>query len=110
MLPLIVDTTASDVAQLVERMSVIRDHGYDIMMVYKKSSMDVSMQRAAQRARYVDPVYIKRMNDTEEFRIYELEKYIKAKGNKFILLEPDRLINFLPLLLKTQLGLKQKRN
>jgi hypothetical protein len=93
MLPLIVDTTAADVAQLVERMSVIRDHGYDIMMVYKKSNMDVSMTRAANRSRYVDPAHIKRMHNTEEFRIYELEKYVKAKGNHFLLLEHNQSIS-----------------
>ena len=93
MLPLIVDTTASDIAQLVERMSVLREHGYDILMVYKKSKMDVAMQRAAARSRYVDPVHIKRMHSSEDYRIYEIEKYLKEKGNHFILLEPDQQIS-----------------
>lgn len=89
MLPVIVDTTAADIAQFVERISVLKEHGYDIMMIYKQSDLEQSLARAKKRDRYVDAEYIKKMHQHEDYRVYELTKYMRAKNHTLILLEPD---------------------
>jgi predicted kinase len=84
MLPLIVDTTASSIAQLIERMSIVRNHGYDIMMVYKTVELDTALDRAKQRTRYVDQKHIKQMHTTEGVRLNEIKNYLAEKDSDFI--------------------------
>jgi|688.fasta_scaffold00131_6 predicted kinase len=93
MLPIIVDTTASDVAQLVERMSVMREHGYDLMMIYKKIDLEQSLERAKTRDRYVSDDHIRKMHHHEDYRLYEIGKYMRIKKHQFILLKSDSALD-----------------
>ena len=95
MLPLIVDTSAATVASLIERSSIIRSHGYDIMMIYKTVDVETAIDRAAKRERYVDKEYIEKMHKVEEYKIDELAAFFKEKNSPFMVVDDSTVANAL---------------
>lgn len=95
MLPLIVDTSAASIASLIERSSIIRSHGYDIMMIYKTIDVETAIERAAARDRYVDKEYIEKMHKTEEYRIDELSDYFQEKNSRFLVVDDSSIASAL---------------
>jgi predicted kinase len=78
MLPVIIDTTASNVHSTIVRMRRLRQYGYDVMMLYKESELERSLTRAESRRRFVPPEYIK---DTHESKPRTIEKMQKVFNN-----------------------------
>lgn len=74
MLPVIIDTTASNVHSTILRMRRLRQYGYDIMMLYKESELERSLSRAESRRRYVPPEYIKDTHETKPRTIEKMQK------------------------------------
>lgn len=73
MLPVIIDTTASNVHNTIVRMRRLKQYGYDVMMLYKESELERSLSRAESRRRYVPPEYIKDTHDSKPRTIEKMK-------------------------------------
>jgi hypothetical protein len=58
-LPLYIDGTSNSPSSLFQRMGILESFGYDVGMVFINTDLDVALDRAASRERFVPPDFIK---------------------------------------------------
>ena len=87
MLPLLIDGTAENPTHMINRTEILRAMGYDIGILWVKTDVNTSIERAATRDRHVDPEFIRAAAEKEDKNIRFLEARISpTAGGKFILL------------------------
>ena len=81
MLPLFVDGTSNDVSNILNRQGILESVGYDVGIVYVKTSLDVALRRADERGkkinRTVSPDFIKQVYNISEQNANYLEGKVK---------------------------------
>ena len=66
-LGLVIDGTGKDVAKVKRASEALRKLGYDTMMIFVNTSLDVAQERNQQRARSLDPKVVEKMwNDVQQ--------------------------------------------
>jgi predicted kinase len=61
-LPLYIDGTSNSPSSLLQRMGILESFGYDVGMVFINTDLEVALQRAASRERFVPPEFIKQVH------------------------------------------------
>lgn len=80
-LPLYIDGTSNSPSALFQRMGILESFGYDVAMVFINTDLDVALQRAATRDRFVPPEFIKTVHD----KVNKNKAFYASKfGSKFI--------------------------
>jgi predicted ABC-type ATPase len=80
MLPLFVDSTSNNFANMVTRAGILESFGYDVGMIFVNTSLETCLERAKERVRHVDEDYIKEAYD----KAFEnLEMYKSRFSNSF---------------------------
>lgn len=86
MLPLVVDSTSNDKRTTLRRMRLLEDIGYDVGMVWVRTSLETSLKRAEERQRHVDPEFIKKTHEKSETTMAFFKSML---GNKFFIINND---------------------
>lgn len=58
-LPLFIDGTSNNMSNLLHRAGILESLGYDLGVVFIKTSLETALERAKDRQRAVDPAFIK---------------------------------------------------
>lgn len=86
MLPLFVDSTSNNQRTTSRRMRLLEEVGYDVAMVWVRTSLETALKRAEERDRHVDPEFIKELHERSEKSM----AFFKSKlGNKFLIINND---------------------
>ncbi len=76
-LPLFIDGTSNDASNLLHRMGILESLGYDVGLIHIKTSLDVAIKRAADRAdeigRHVDEDFIREVFERTDENIQFLK-------------------------------------
>ncbi|MNE18804.1 Zeta toxin [compost metagenome] len=80
MLPLIIDSTSSNEANVIRRKGLLQSLGYDVSMVFVNVDVETAVSRAAQRERAVDEEFIRRSYGIAE----ENKEYFKGEFSNFV--------------------------
>jgi dephospho-CoA kinase len=98
-LGLIIDGTGKDVAKYAKTKKMLEDLGYDTMMLFVNTSLDVAQQRNLQRARSLDPNEVAKMWNSVQQNIMSFQQLFGAArfyvvDNSGGLEDPSRKENF----------------
>ena len=80
MLPLLIDGTATNPKSMLNRIDILYSMGYDIGILWIRTDLETSIERAAKRPRHVDPDYIIRASHQEDHNIQYLSEKIPIQG------------------------------
>ena len=82
-LPLFIDGTSNDASNLLHRMGILESLGYDVGIIYIKTSLETAIKRAANRAdeigRHVDEEFIREVFERNDDNI----EFLKTKVSFF---------------------------
>lgn len=82
-LPLFIDGTSNDASNLLHRMGILESLGYDVGIVYVKTSLNTAIKRAAERAdeigRQVDEDFIRQVFERNDENI----EFLRSKVSFF---------------------------
>ena len=98
-LGLIIDGTGKDVAKYAKTKKMLEDLGYDTMMLFVNTSLDVAQQRNLQRARSLEPREVEKMWNAVQENIMSFQVLFGAQNFHVIdnsggLEDPSRQANF----------------
>ena len=98
-LGLIIDGTGKDVAKIASARESLRSLGYDTMMIFVNTSLDVAQERNQQRARSLKPEMVNKMWNAVQQNIMKFQQVFGAANfyvvdNSGGLEDPDRAENF----------------
>lgn len=99
MLPIVIDGTGKDFEKISRQSDSLQSIGYDTLMIFVNTSLDVALERNNQRKRKVDPSIVTKMwkevqNNIGKFQQYfGGENFIIIDNNKY--LEGSDLVQFL---------------
>lgn len=98
-LGLIIDGTGKDVAKYAKTKKMLEDLGYDTMMLFVNTSLDVAQERNLQRARSLDPNEVAKMWNSVQQNIMAFQQLFGAArfyvvDNSGGLEDPSRKENF----------------
>ena len=86
MLPLWIDSTSTDPLGVVKRYSILESLGYDIAMVFVQTSLETSLERAANRnERVVPPDKVKEYYE----KAMEVKDFLKGRFPLFMVVNND---------------------
>ena len=98
-LGLIIDSTGRDVAQYERQSSSLKSLGYDTAMIFVNTSLEVALQRNAQRERNVPEFLVKELWEKAQQNLMKYQQIFGA--NKFFIVDnsggledPTRAANF----------------
>lgn len=75
---IIVDGTGKDVGKVEKEANALREAGYDIMMLFVNTSLDVAQHRNQQRERSLDPKEVEKMWNTVQQNIMSFQQVFGA--------------------------------
>lgn len=85
LLPLFIDSTSFDAPNILRRIGLLEGFGYDVGMVWVHSDLNVALERARSRERYVDEDFITRVYEKTEknaaFLKTKVAKFVKVENN-----------------------------
>jgi cytidylate kinase len=98
-LGLIIDGTGKDVAKYAKTKKMLEDLGYDTMMLFVNTGLEVAQQRNLMRARSLDPKVVEKMWNAVQQNIMGFQQLFGAQNfyvidNSGGLEDPDRKENF----------------
>ena len=96
---IIIDGTGKDVAKVKKEAEALRELGYDTMMLFVNTSLDVAQQRNQQRERSLEPEQVEKMWNAVQQNIMSFQQVFGAKNfhvvdNSGGLEDPERKANF----------------
>jgi dephospho-CoA kinase len=98
-LGLVIDGTGKDVAKIKRASEALRSLGYETMMIFVNTSLDVAQQRNQQRPRSLDPKEVEKMWNAVQQNIMAFQQ-VFGTGNFIVvdnsggLEDPERAANF----------------
>lgn len=98
-LGLIIDGTGKDTAKVSKAQERLSQMGYDTMMLFVNTSLDVAQERNQQRERSLDPVQVEKMWNKVQENMMKFQQIFGARNfhvvdNSGGLEDPDRKQNF----------------
>jgi len=98
-LGLVIDGTGKDVTKIKRASEALRSLGYETMMIFVNTSLDVAQQRNQQRPRSLDPKEVEKMWNAVQQNIMAFQQ-VFGTGNFIVvdnsggLEDPERAANF----------------
>ena len=98
-LGLVIDGTGKDVAKIKKASEALRSLGYETMMIFVNTSLDVAQERNQQRPRSLDPKQVEKMWNAVQQNIMAFQQ-VFGTGNFIVvdnsggLEDPERAANF----------------
>jgi dephospho-CoA kinase len=98
-LGLIIDGTGKDVAKYAKTKKMLEDLGYDTMMLFVNTSLDIAQERNLMRPRKLDPTVVEKMWNSVQQNIMAFQQVFGAANfyvvdNSGGLEDPSRKENF----------------
>jgi dephospho-CoA kinase len=98
-LGLIIDGTGKDVGKIAKTNEMLKDLGYDTIMLFVNTSLDVAQDRNLQRPRSLDPAQVEKMWNAVQQNIMAFQQVFGASNfyvidNSGGLEDPERSKNF----------------
>lgn len=96
---IIIDGTGKDVGKVKKEAEALRELGYDTMMLFVNTSLEVAQDRNQQRERKLDPAVVEKMWNAVQQNIMSFQQVFGASNfhvvdNSGGLEDPDRASNF----------------
>jgi predicted kinase len=98
-LGLVIDGTGKDVAKVKKASEALRSLGYETMMIFVNTSLEVAQERNQQRARSLDPKVVEKMWNAVQQNIMAFQQVFGSSNfivvdNSGGLEDPERAANF----------------
>lgn len=98
-LGLVIDGTGKDVDKIAKTNKMLKELGYDTMMIFVNTSLEIAQERNMQRPRSLDPKQVEKMWNTVQQNLMAFQQVFGAKNflvvdNSGGLEDPERSKNF----------------
>jgi len=84
MLPLVIDGTGKNFSKIAKKANALRSMGYDVSMVFVNTSLEVALERNAERPRQVKPELVKEMWQGVQKNMGKFQSFFGSANYKII--------------------------